>query len=196
MDNSWTGIHRRLEKVRAAMDRGFDPTPQEKKLILKKRAGVLAREPDIGAPDEDGFEVVEFMLSGEGYAFESVYVREVLPLKDLTPVPCTPPFVLGIINVRGQILSVVDIRQLFSLPQKGITGLNKVIVACAGDMETGILADDILGTRKIAHGQLKVLPTLTGVREDYLMGVTAERTAVLDAARLLSDGGLMVNEEV
>lgn len=196
MDDSWTEIHRRLEKVRTAMDRGFDPTPREKKLILKKRAGVLAREPVIGPPDEDGIEVVEFMLSGEGYAFESEYVREILSLKDLTPVPCTPPFVLGIINVRGQILSVVDIRQLFDLPRKGIASPSRVIIASACHMEIAIIADDILGARKIARGQLQALPTLTGVREEYLIGVTGDRTAVLDAARLLSDKRLIVNEEV
>lgn len=50
----------------------------------------------------------------------SEYVREIYPLKEFTPIPCTPPFVLGIINVRGQILSVIDIKKFFDLPEKGL----------------------------------------------------------------------------
>ena len=43
------------------------------------------------------------------------FVREVYPLKDYTPLPCTPPFVLGLVNVRGQIISVIDIKKFFDI---------------------------------------------------------------------------------
>ncbi|MDA8325786.1 MAG: chemotaxis protein CheW [Nitrospiraceae bacterium] len=109
----WAEVRRRLEKAGSAADRA--PDPGEKKNILRKRALALAKEPE--APDSgEHIDVLEFLLARERYAVESSYVREVWPLKDLTPVPCTPPFVLGIIGVRGRILSVLDLKKFLNLP--------------------------------------------------------------------------------
>lgn len=124
-------------------------------------------------------------------------MREVYPLEELTPLPCTPPFVLGIVNLRGEILSVIDIKKFFDLPEKGLTDLNKVIVLEFEDMAFGIVADAISGVRRISRAAIQPsLPTLTGIREDYLQGVTAERVVVLDAEKLLNDEKLIVNEQV
>jgi purine-binding chemotaxis protein CheW len=165
--------------------------------VLRSRARVLARVPDTSDTTEAALEVVEFLLASERYAVETVYIREVYPLKDITPVPCTPSFVLGILSVRGQILSVIDLRKFFDLPQQGLSDLNRVIIVRMGKMETGILADEIVGVRGIPPGRLQSsLPTLTGVRADYLRGVTDERLAVLDVSRILSDPNLTVYEEV
>lgn len=196
MNDKWNEIHSRLEKVRVLIERGFEPTPEKKKSILKNRAGTLAREPNTPDKNEVCLIIMEFMLSGEKYAFESSYIREVLPLKDLTPLPCTPPFVMGIINVRGQILSVLDIRNIFGLPENNTNNHNKVVVLHTGDMEIGILAEVILGTRSVFQGQVVAsLPTLNGIRAEYLRGVTSDRTAILDAARLLSDRKMIVQGE-
>jgi purine-binding chemotaxis protein CheW len=111
--------------------------------------------------------------------------------------PCAPPFVLGIINVRGQILSVIDIKKFFDLPEKGLTDLNKVIILHSDSTEFGILADVILGVRSVSLSELQPsLPTLTGIRQEYLKGVTKERLVILDAAKLLCDKRIIIHEEV
>src|SRR6267154_1771217 len=98
----------------------------------------------------------------EHYAVESSFVREVYPLKELTPVLGVPAFVLGVINVRGQSVSVIDPKQFFGLPEKGLTDLNKVILITDGTMEFGLLADAVLGLRHVPLKELqKSLPTLT-----------------------------------
>jgi len=200
----WTDIRSRIESARLSLAQGRQPTPEEKKKILKKRAQALAQEPKKEEVEEY-IEVVEFLLSYEKYAIESSYVREIYPLKELTPLPCTPPFVLGIINVHGQIISVIDIKKFFELPEKGLSDLNKVIILHSGrpvlsrveGMEFGILADVILGVRQIPHTDIQPsLPTLTGIREDYLKGVTGEQVVILDAEKLLSDKKITVHEEV
>lgn len=95
-------------------------------------------------------------------------MREVYPIKELTPLPCTPSFVLGIINVRGQILTVIDLRRFFDLPIKGLTDLNKVIVIEHHEGELGVLADAILGVRSLCSSEIRPAPsTLTGVREIF-----------------------------
>jgi purine-binding chemotaxis protein CheW len=193
----WSEIHRRIETAQAGLDQGVTRSVEEKNTILQARAKALAREPEEKAAGEEYLEVVEFVLAYETYGVQSSYVREVSPLKELTPLPGTPPFVLGVINVRGRILSVVDIKKFFDLPEKGLTDLNKVIILRSDSMEFGILADAILGVRNLSLGDLQPsLPTLTGIREEYLRGVTRERVVVLDAQKLLSDRNMIVHENV
>lgn len=173
------------------------PIPLDKREILRGRAKALAREPLADSNGKNSLEVVEFRLADERYAIQSTRVREVYPLKELTPLPCTPPFVLGIINVRGQIVTVIDLRRFFDLPIKGITDLNKVIILRADDAQVGVLADAIVGVRSLALEEIQpTLPTLTGVRADYLRGITEERLIILDAGRILADEKIIVHEEV
>jgi purine-binding chemotaxis protein CheW len=191
----WDKLRQRLEAARTKVVREL--TPGEKQGILRKRAKALARQLEQDQDAGAGLDILEFLLTFETYAIEMRWVAETYPLKELTPLPCTPPFVVGIINVRGRILSVIDIRKFFDLPEKGLTDLNKVIILHNGEMEFGILADEILGTRSIPLSEVQPpLPTLTGIREEYLKGVTRKRTAILDGAKLLSDKNLIVHEEI
>jgi purine-binding chemotaxis protein CheW len=140
--------------------------------------------------------VLEFRLASETYAIETVYVRATSPLRELTPLPGTPAFLLGLINLRGQILSVIDLKRFFDLPEKGLTDLNRVIIVHGEEMEFGLLADEILGVRSLRRDEIQPpLPTLTGIREEYLLGVSRERTVVLNGRKLLTDPALVVNDE-
>lgn len=184
----WQEIHARLENARVALEQKVALTDDEKKHVLKARAKILAREPEADEQKRERIEVVGFLLAYESYAIESSFVREVYPLKHLAPLPGTPPFVVGIINVRGQIVSVINLKKFFDLPEKGLTDLNKVIILQDGKTEFGILADALLSVGHVPLDELQPsLPTLTGVRAEYLKGVTASRLAVLDAAKLLAD---------
>jgi purine-binding chemotaxis protein CheW len=169
----------------------------EKASILQERARMLAKEPKARSERENEIEILEFMLSEECYAIETTYIEEVYPLKELTPLPTTPDFVLGIVNLRGRIVSVIDIKKFFDFPEKGITDLNKVILLHHGGMEFGILADLIIGVKLLPVNELQAsLPTLTGIRAEYLKGITRTREIVLDAVKLLTDSTIVVNEEV
>ena len=170
--------------------------PQQWPSILKARAQALA-QPLEQAVAMEYIEIVTFILAYETYGIEIVWVREIQPLKELTPLPCAPAFVSGIINVRGQVLSVIDIKKFFGLPEQGLTDLNRVIILSDGHMEFGILADAVIDVRRIPLNKIQSgLPTLTGVRENYLKGISADRLVILDAVRLLTDGGIIVHEEV
>ena len=193
----WQEVKLRLETARIATEHIWSPTAEDTQRILKERAQTLAREAVPAETADASIEVIEFLLAHERYAVASEYVREVYPFEELTPLPCTPAFVLGIVNLRGEILPVIDIKKFFDLPEKGLTDLNKLIVLESGDMAFGIVADVISGVRRIPRAGIQPsLPTLTGIREDYLLGVTAERVVILDAEKLLSDERLIVQEQV
>ncbi|MCG9967680.1 chemotaxis protein CheW [Pelotomaculum terephthalicicum JT] len=192
----WNEIYNRLENARTAAERGLTPSHEEKKMILRARAKILAQAPKNKESTETHLKIVKFLLNGEKYAVDSAFIREVCSLKEITPLPCTPPFVLGIINVRGQILSVVDINKFFGIPGKGANVLNKTIIVHTSEMEFAIPAETITGVGYIARDEIPPLPpTLTNIRAEYLRGMTGEQFIVLDMARILSDKRIVVSEE-
>jgi purine-binding chemotaxis protein CheW len=165
--------------------------------ILRARAEALAHRPAPALAPSTMLELLEFRLASERYALETRHVQNVHPLRDLTPLPCTPPFVLGIVNVRGRILPVLDLKKFFDLPERGLTDLHRIILVHGNDIELGLLADVIVGVRSVAADSLQPsLPTLSGIRADYLKGIGERRLVVLDVDRILSDPKIIVHEEV
>jgi purine-binding chemotaxis protein CheW len=193
---NWSEILQRVEKARESLEREVAPSPKEKGAILKARARVLARETEEAGAAREFLDIIEFSLAAETYGIESAFVREVYPLKDFTPLPGTPPFVLGIVNVRGQILSVIDLKKFFNLPEKGLGQLNKVIIIRNDRMEFGILADAVLDARPIPLETIQAAPpTVTGIGAGYLKGVTGGRMIILDAEKILGDEKIIVHQE-
>jgi purine-binding chemotaxis protein CheW len=200
MDNSkWQEIQRRLEEAEAKLARGMIMSKETRRQILAKRARQLAWTGPEKEEKELPLEVVEFRLADETYALECRFIGEVYPLKALTPIPGAPAFVLGIIDIRGRIVSVVDLKKFFELPGIGLSDLARVIVLRdgVGRMEFGILAEEVLGVTSIPAGEIQPPPpTLTGIRAEYLEGVAKNRLIVLDAAKLLSDEKIIVNQQM
>lgn len=193
----WDEIYKRLETTQVAIEKNLTPTIEEKKKILKARAKNLAQEPKATQSATEYIEVVEFLLAYEKYCIELNFISEIYPLKEITLLPCTPNFVLGIINVRGKILSVMDIKKFFNLPEKGLTDLNKVMIIHTPEMELGILADAIIGVQLIPLKDIQPpLSTLTGIHAEYLRGITKERCVILDVTKILSDQKIIVQEQI
>ncbi len=168
-------------------------SPEDTARILKSRAEELAKEDKTILNEQATIEVVEILVAHERYAFELYHIREVCPLKQLTHIPGVPDFVLGITNIRGRIVSVLDIKKFFDLPDQGITNLNQIVIIKSKDMEFGILVDEIIGVKSIPVANIQdSLATLTGIRGKYLKGVTAESLVILDGKKFLSDSSLIV----
>ena len=168
---------------------------QEKLAILKARAHALAQMPEEAEPLTLQLEITEFRLGGETYACASSSVHEVYPLKGLTPLPCTPAFILGIINVRGRILPVVDVKPLLGLSSLSAREFGKIVIVHAEGMEVGLLAATIVGVRVISTTILHpALPTFTESQIRYIRGITSDGTTLLDAIKLLT-GSRLGNHE-
>lgn len=170
---------------------------KEIRTCLKMRAIAMAKEPEQKRGTSAIIEIIEFTLASEIYGVESAFVREVHPLKDFTPLPGVPSFILGIVNVRGQILPVVDLKKFFNLPEKGLGELNKVIIIHDERIEFGILVDAVNGTKVIFMEEVLSNPSpVIGTGEKYLKGVTKDRLIILSAENLLSDRKIVINEVV
>jgi purine-binding chemotaxis protein CheW len=170
---------------------------KETRSLLKARAVSMAEDPDQKRDTYTQIEIIEFVLSTENYGVESSFVGEVFQLKEFTPLPGVPAFILGIVNVRGRILPVIDLKKFFSLPEKGLGELNRVIILQDEQMEFGILVDEVIGTKAIFPEELLPVPSsVTGIIEKYIKGVTKERLIILSSGNLLTDKSIVINEKV
>ena len=161
--------------------------------ILAERARLLARPLVPPRAAEAVIEVIGFRLAGEHYALDADVVREVLPFTDFTPVPGVPAHVIGVTNLRGEILVVFDLRILFGLPGRGLTDRTRLIVCGAAAPEFGIVADATQEVSALPLSSLLAEATLLGAeRQPCVRGVTRDAVIVLDGAALLRDRRLFV----
>lgn len=168
---------------------------QEKK-ILKSRARELSKVEAHLTDNTDSIFVVKFLLSDEVYGVEASFIKEVLPLKDLTVVPCTPTFILGVINIRGQIFTVINPKKILMLPEKGISEFTKVMILNYENISFGIVADAILGNQYISNSEIGSLPYIkSNIKRDYLIGATAKGVIILNAKTFMTSSELVVNQE-
>ena len=191
--NDFKNIYTHLEICKANLKKEYKQSPEERKKILKARAMALAESSGKSGEDEAYLEVVEFFIADEKYAIELNHIQEVYPIKYITPLPCTPPFVVGIINLRGQIFSIIDLKKFYNLPQKETSNCNLAIILHCNEMEFGILADALFGVTSIPIKTVQTsLSMLTDISVEHLKGITQERVIILDGERILSDEKLIV----
>ncbi len=161
--------------------------------VLEKRAKKMAR-PVVTKNKVMPVEVLKFRLANQEYAVSMDYIREVILTGEITPVPGTPQYITGICAIRGEIISLVDLREFFKIRGKGLTDLNRVIVMSDGKITFGILADVITGLGMIPEEMLvPVRPGQTPIAKKYLLGAV-EDIIVLNAAELLADPAMVIND--
>lgn len=148
-------------------------------LRLSDQARRLAQVPPA-ADASRALEVLVCRLGKEEYALELRLLHGVYPATGLTPVPCTPPFVAGLLNLRGEILTVLDLAAAI-----GLIGSEQreVVLADTQLVRVGLLVDEVLGVRRIALDSLD--RALTG--GDSTRGIAEARTILLDLEALLAD---------
>lgn len=101
---------------------------------------------------------VTFTLADEHYAVNAASVNEVLRYSEITPVPGAPAFVLGIINLRGDVVTVVDARRVFGLPESEVTGQSRIVVIELEDYIIGVLVDRVTAVVDLREDHIESSP--------------------------------------
>ena len=134
---------------------------------------------------------VTFVLHNETYGIEVLHVQEVLKINEITPVPGSPDFVLGVINLRGNVVTVVDIRKRFGLPPLKASESSRIIIIESGEQVVGILVDRVT---EVVHLQVSEIERVPNMRSEdqarYIQGVsnTDEGLLILiDVDRLIAN---------
>lgn len=139
---------------------------------------------------ETSLQLVSFTMAGELYGIETRFTRQVMEVPRIVPVPRIQPFILGIINLRGQLTSVIDLRRMFGLRELPRTSESRIIVVRSGDMSTGILVEQVLEILELPREQVEPpLASLPGIQKKFFMGqsILGQRLLILlDVERLLT----------
>jgi purine-binding chemotaxis protein CheW len=160
--------------------------------ILEERARALMVQ-DVTAEGDQGEEFLAFRIDASSYSIPARFVREVQPLGDCTPLPHTPAFVAGLVNVRGRLIAVLDIRPLLDMPQAALRPNAFLLILSVQGMDVGLLADEIIEVRRSADVLMPVLATTADRGAAWARGVDRNLNLVLDPLALLADPRLIVN---
>ena len=146
-------------------------------------------ETDVGTK---GGKYLTFGLAEETYGLEILKVREIIGLMDITAVPRTPGFVKGVINLRGKVIPVVDLRLKFGRAEAERTEQTCIIVVDVSRVEMGILVDKVSEVLNIGGQDIEDAPSFgTEVNTDFILGMgkaNGKVTILLNIAKVLRQG--------
>jgi len=165
--------------------------------VMRNRARKLSVVPATDQGEDRFLQVLEFLLGSEKFAMENVHIREVTALPIVTPLPCVPSFIQGIMNIRGSIVSLLDLKAILGLPGTASEPGACVIILHSPEMEFGLLADQLVGLVSIPLSDIHPPPPAAmEERNRYLKGITLDGLVLLDSGKLLADKTLVVDETV
>ncbi|MCU7871262.1 MAG: chemotaxis protein CheW [Candidatus Thiodiazotropha sp. (ex Lucinoma borealis)] len=145
--------------------------------------------------DESGggplIQFVTFILMDEVYGINVMQVQEVLRITEIAPVPGAPSYVLGIINLRGNVVTVIDTRTRFGLPSAELDDASRIIVIESEKQVVGILVDAVAEVVELRETDIDAAPNV-GTEESsrYIQGVATQEDSLLilvDLNKLLTD---------
>jgi purine-binding chemotaxis protein CheW len=146
-----------------------------------------------------------FHLGQEEYGIQVLQVREIMGLQDITPVPQTPHYVRGVINLRGKVIPVLCLRAKFGLPGTEYTSRTCIIVAYIrqqrnGGMQVGIVVDDVSEVLNILENEIEDTPDFgEGVGTPYILGMAKIKGKVkilLDIDQVVSPQEMLIAQEL
>lgn len=136
-------------------------------------------------------QLVTFHLEAESYGINVMQVQEVLRVSEIAPVPGAPPYVLGIINLRGNVVTVIDTRSRFGLPQGDIDDSSRIVIIESEGQVVGILVDSVAEVVELHASEIDSAPNVGNEESSkYIQGVAtrdSDLLIVVDLNKLLSE---------
>ncbi|MET4805290.1 chemotaxis protein CheW [Limibacillus sp. MBR-115] len=183
----WEAIRQNLEETRRRVETVLKPDAKRSRAIMEERARKLAETVKEARTAADPVNVIQFSMQGEHFALETRLVREFAALRRLTPVPGGPAFLLGLTNLRGIHLPVIDLRALMGAPAPGLSDLSSLLVAGREEPELAILTGNDCALTELDRAALSQRADRDRRTDGYafITGITPEAVMLLDGERLL-----------
>jgi purine-binding chemotaxis protein CheW len=132
---------------------------------------------------------VGFRLGGEDYAIAITKIQEIIVMKPITRIPQVPGFIEGLINLRGSVIPVVNLRTLFGLERRNLDDETRTIIVNVGDRTIGYIVDEVTQVMRIAADQIQDAPvSITSGSKQHIAGLAQledRLLVILDIERLL-----------
>jgi purine-binding chemotaxis protein CheW len=192
----WLKARERLAQATAKSEAALDISEDRARQIMDERARALARPPMAEPDPGDRIRVVTFALGGERYAIETRYVREIIRMAQVTPMPGVPDHFIGLMNLRGEILPLVDLCRFFGIGRTALADAPWAIVLGDDGADLGAPVAAMQDTLELpVAGLLKPIDTAPNQPADCRLGITENALIVIDGAALLADRRLFITPD-
>jgi len=142
-------------------------------------------------PQDEVLQWVTFKLEGEAYGINVMQVQEVLRVSEITPVPGAPSYIIGIINLRGNVVTVLDTRMRFGLPMHETDDASRVVIVESNGNVLGILVDSVAEVVYLRSSEIESAPNVGNDESSkYIQGVYSNDGNLLilvDVNKMLSN---------
>lgn len=143
--------------------------------------------------DDKVIQWVTYKLDNETYGIDVMQVMEVLKVTDITPVPGAPDYVLGIINLRGNVVTVIDTRKRFGLPSREVDDASRIVIIESGEYVVGILVDCVAEVVYLRESEIESAPNVgNDETARFIQGVHSKDNNLLI---LIDVNKILTNEE-
>ncbi|MDQ3813190.1 MAG: chemotaxis protein CheW, partial [Armatimonadota bacterium] len=186
-----------------SLERGFCPdATAEERAIFQERARSLM-QPIQSEEFAGQIPLAVTGLNGEYFAIDLEVVREFAPIDSVVPVPCCPEHIVGQMNLRGDIVTLMDIRSALQMPLQDAESedsIGQVVVVEVGELRVGVLVDEVLDVLYLHPAEITPTPVaVQALSEEYLKGTApygAKMLSIIDLPKILDRGDWVVDEEV
>lgn len=175
-------------------------TPEER-AIFRQRAKNLM-EVTLGEDFTGLMPLAVIGLNDEYFGIDLEIVREFTDVDKISPVPCTPAHIVGNMNLRGEIVTLVDIRGALNMPMTRAENPSKAMIIEVIDMVAGAIVDEVFDVMYLNPSEIKVIPTAvhsTNGHDEYAIGTANYRQkmmTIVDLPKIMLQGGLVVEEYI
>ncbi len=171
-------------------------TPADQQVLQERAVGLAQLLATENASEQLALALVS--LAGEQFALGLETVHEFTNVSQITPIPCCPPHIVGNMNLRGEILTLVDVRRFLNLSPAAAAPPQKAVVMRLGSLVAGVVIDDVFDVVYVNAAEVAAIPTAVHSNENpYLKGVARNGDAImslLDLPTLLTQGELVVDQ--
>lgn len=155
--------------------------------ILEERATRTAGKPPTENEKNKSLEtVLQLSLYPDTFAIRDRYITEVFSLTEITPLPGTPACIMGVVNRRGKVLCIINLKPVLNIKSIGLTEMNKIICLKKGLTEFGIVADSLPGMSKIDLTKLNKDTLLKTMHTGIIEGIMPDGLQLIDDEELLT----------
>jgi len=178
--------------------RSLMPSSEKERQILRQRALAMAQAIEKEEYSDHREEYLRFRLGDrEEYGIPYEFLDEILHTTTVARVPCTPAHIAGVVNRRGEMLTVIDLQPFFKTRKTELTGDERIIVVSGDEMRIGILVDEVISNDRYIREQLAPSLVSDGVTNiDYVKGIYNGKVTILNMDILLSGSTLRIDEVV
>ena len=139
----------------------------------------MGAEMQVAKTSGDSLEIIAFRLNEQQFCVRTIAIREIRGWAPSTPIPHSPPEVVGVMNLRGSVIPIIDLARKLGIPSTAANERSAIVVADVHNMAIGLLVDGVSDILTITASQIQPVPNISSVNQDFCEGIVTQPDAMI-----------------